>query len=141
MKTMWALNQGLFATIGGILGYFLGGLDGFITALVAFTIADYITGTMRAWSNKTLSSATGFKGIARKITIFILVGIANLIDLHLLGQASILRNATIFFYLSNEGISLLENAAALGLPVPDKLRQSLALLHDKTQEPNRKETR
>lgn len=132
MRTMWAINQGLFTTTGALLGTYLGGADGPLLALVAFVVADYVTGILRAGKERCLSSKVGFAGIARKITIFILVGLANLIDHYALGEAGIIRTATIFFYISNEGISMLENTAALGLPVPAPLREALAVLRDKT---------
>lgn len=99
--------------------------------MIAFTVIDYITGIMCAISDKNLSSTVGFKGICRKVLIFILVGIGNIIDFYVLGKSSILRTAVIFFYLSNEGISILENSAHLGLPIPEKLKEVLEQLHDK----------
>ena len=109
----------------------MGGFDGFLYALIAFAVIDYITGVMCAISDKRLSSKVGFKGICRKVLIFILVGIGNIIDVYVLGDAGVLRTAVIFFYLSNEGVSLLENSAHLGLPVPDKLKDVLQQLHNK----------
>ena len=114
--------------IGGFVGWYLGGFDGFLYALIAFVIADYITGVLAAISQRELSSAVGFRGIAKKLLIFVLVGLANLLDVYILGHAGVLRMATIFFYISNEGISLIENAAHLGLPVPQALRDALASL-------------
>ena len=122
--------QLVFAGIGGWLGYFLGGCDGLLYALLIFVAIDYITGVMCAISNRTLSSEVGFKGICRKVLIFLLVGIANILDVHVIGSGSVLRTAIIFFYISNEGISLLENAAHLGLPVPEKIKTVLEQLHD-----------
>lgn len=132
MKTIWTAFQVAFTTLGGVLGWFFGGLDGFFIVLLAFVIGDYITGVMVAVTEKKLSSSVGFKGIFRKIIIFILVGVANLLDVHVLGEAGGLRTAVIFFYISNEGISLLENAGHLGIPYPDKLRFVLAQLHNKS---------
>ena len=134
MKTLWLMFQGTFTTLGAFCGWYLGGADGFIYALIAFVAADYISGVLAAISEKRLSSSVGFKGIARKVLIFILVGLANLLDVYVLGAGQVLRTATIFFYLSNEGISLLENVTRLGLPVPDQLRNTLATLtkHDAT---------
>lgn len=122
MKEFWNTIQLIFTGIGGWLGYFLGGCDGLLYALLIFVAIDYITGVMCAISNRTLSSEVGFKGICRKVMIFLLVGIANILDVHVIGSGSVLRTAIIFFYISNEGISLLENAAHLGLPVPEKSR-------------------
>ena len=109
-------------------------VDGFFYTLLAFTIVDFITGLMAAWVNKELSSSVGYKGICRKIAIFILVGIAHIVDAYLIGAGSILRNAVIFFYLANEGISILENAGKLGLPIPEYLKQALVQLKDKADD-------
>ena len=134
MKEFWNSIQLVFAMIGGWLGYFLGGYDGLLYALIVFMVVDYITGVMCAFADKKLSSAVGFKGICRKVLILMLVGIANLLDVQVIGTGSVLRSAVIFFYLSNEGVSLLENAAHLGLPIPEKLKAVLAQLHDKANE-------
>ena len=131
MKEFWNVIQMAFAGVGGWLGWYLGGVDGPLYALIAFVIVDYITGVMCAISDKTLSSSVGFKGICRKVLIFTLVGIANVLDTQVIGNGSVLRTAVIFFYISNEGISLLENSAHLGLPIPVKLREVLEHLHDR----------
>ena len=131
MKEFWTTIQLVFAGIGGWLGYFLGGCDGLLIALAVFATVDYITGVLCAIADKKLSSAVGFKAICRKVLIFTLVGIANVVDVNVIGDGSILRTAVIFFYLSNEGVSLLENAAHLGLPIPEKLKEVLEQLHDR----------
>ena len=133
MKEFWNLIQFVFTAVGGWLGYFLGGCDGLLIALVVFVAGDYLTGVMCAVSDKKLSSEVGFKGICRKVLIFLLVGIANILDVQVIGTGSVLRTAVIFFYLSNEGVSLLENAAHLGLPVPEKMKEILAQLHDRAE--------
>ena len=124
----------IVSTIGGILGGFLGNMDGILYALVIFVILDYVTGVLYAVEEKKLSSAVGYEGIARKVTIFILVGIANILDSYILGQSGVLRAVVIFFYLSNEGISILENATELGLPVHEKLKNILNQLTKKEGE-------
>ena len=129
MKEIWNVIQMFFTVIGGWLGYFFGGCDGLFYALVAFVVIDYVTGVMWAINNHTLSSEVGFKGICKKVLIFLLVGIANILDVYILGQGSILRTAVIFFYLSNEGISILENASNLGLPIPKKIKDVLEQLN------------
>ena len=131
MKQIWNGIQIAFTALGGFLGWFLGGADGFLYALIAFVVIDYITGVMCAISDKSLSSEVGFRGICRKVLIFILVGVGNLLDVYILGEAGVLRTAVIFFYLSNEGVPLLENASRLGLPIPEKLKEILQQLHDK----------
>ena len=133
MKEFWNMIQMVFAAVGGWLGYYLGGCDGLLLALVAFAAADYLTGVMCAVSDRKLSSNVGFKGICRKVLIFLLVGIANILDVHVIGTGSVLRTAVIFFYISNEGVSLLENAAHLGLPVPGRIKAVLEQLHDRAE--------
>lgn len=128
MKEFWNMIQVIFTGIGGWLGYFLGGCDGLLYALVLFVVADYLTGVMCAINDKKLSSEVGFRGICRKVLIFILVGIANIVDQSIWGTGCVMRTAIIFFYISNEGISLLENAARLGLPIPKKLQNVLEQL-------------
>lgn len=105
MKEFWNGVQFVFTAVGGWLGYFLGGCDGLLYALVAFVVIDYITGVMCAASDHKLSSAVGFRGICRKVLIFLMVGIANILDVHIIGTGNVLRTAAIFFYISNEGIS------------------------------------
>ena len=133
MKEFWNTIQLAFAAVGGWLGYFLGGCDGLLYALLAFVVIDYITGVMYAIADKNLSSEVGFKGICRKVLIFLLVGIANVLEVPVIGTGSVLRTAVIFFYISNEGVSLLENAAHLGLPVPEKIKTVLEQLHDRAE--------
>ena len=133
MKEFWNTIQLIFAAIGGWLGWFLGGCDGLLYALVAFVTLDYITGIMCAIVDQKLSSAVGFKGIFRKVLIFALVGIGHILDTQVIGTGSVMRTAVIFFYISNEGVSLVENAAHLGLPIPEKLKAVLEQLHDRAE--------
>ena len=133
MKDFWNVIQLIFSALGGWLGYFLGGCDGLLYTLLAFTAMDYITGVMCAVNDKTLSSEVGFRGICRKVLIFMLVGIANILDADVVGTGSVLRTAVIFFYISNEGVSLLENAAHLGLSVPEKRKVVLEQLHNRAE--------
>ena len=139
MKQIWSGMQIAFAAFGGFLGWFLGGVDGFLYALIAFTVIDYITGVMCAITDKKLSSSVGFKGICRKVLIFTLVGIGNIVDVYVLGQGGVLRTAVIFFYLSNEGVSIMENTAHLGLPIPEKLKDILEQLHERGGNENESE--
>lgn len=118
-----------FTVIGGWLGWFLGGLDGFLYALIAFVVIDYITGIMCAIIEKKLSSEVGAKGIFKKVLIFTLVGIGHIIDSQIIGDGGVVRTAVIFFYLSNEGISILENSTKIGLPIPEKLKNVLEQLN------------
>ena len=133
MKEFWNTIQLVFTAVGGWLGWFLGGCDGLLYALLIFVTLDYLTGVMCAVADHKLSSEVGFKGICRKVLIFALVGIGHVLDTQVIGTGSILRTAVIFFYLSNEGVSLVENAAHLGLPIPEKLKAVLDQLHDRAE--------
>jgi len=133
MKDFWYSIQTVFMAIGGWLGWYLGGCDGLLYAPLGFVVMDYITGVMCAIADKKLSSEVGFKGLCRKVLIFILVGAANIIDVQIIGTGSVLRTAVIFFYISNEGLSLIENAGHLGLPIPEKLKTVLEQLHDRAE--------
>ena len=134
MKEIWNWIQLALSAVGGAIGWFFGGMDGLIYALLVFVIADYITGVMCAIADKRLSSEVGFKGICKKVLIFVMVGIGHIMDTYLIGNGEVLRTAVIFFYLSNEGVSMLENAGHLGLPIPAKLKDILEQLHDRTED-------
>ena len=131
MKDVWNVVQVVFAAVGGGIGWFFGELDGFFYALLAFVVIDYLTGVMCAIADRNLSSEVGFRGIFRKVLIFVMVGAGHILDAQVVGSGDALRTAVIFFYISNEGVSLLENAAHIGLPVPEKLKDVLAQLHDR----------
>ena len=134
MKGFWNTVQMVFAAVGGWLGWFLGGCDGLLYALVAFVAVDYVTGVLCAVADRKLSSEVGFRGIAKKALIFLLVGMANVLDVQVIGSGCVLRTAVVFFYISNEGVSRVENAAHLGLPVPEKLPDVLAQLHGRAED-------
>ena len=140
IELVWTKVQMAAAIVGSWLGYFLGGMDGLLIALLVFMVLDYITGIMCAIIDKKLSSAVGFRGICKKVFILMLVGVANVVDIHVVGTGSALRGAVICFYLSNEGLSLLENAAHIGLPVPDKLKDVLSQLHGRADKSMDKDT-
>jgi toxin secretion/phage lysis holin len=125
MKSFWTNIHFVFAAVGGWVGWFLGGIDGFIYALVTLVAVDYITGVMFAILEKKVSSEIGFRGIFKKVLIFTMVGIGNIIDVHLITNGSAIRTAVIFFYISNEGISIIENSAKIGLPMPENLKNML----------------
>ena len=137
---IWAKVQAAIAAIGGYLGYFVGGVDGLMTALLIFMVLDYITGLMCAIADKQLSSAVGFKGVCKKVLILMLVGVAHIVDLHVVGAGDALRSAVVCFYLSNESVSMLENAAHLGLPIPEKLKSVLAQLHGRIDDIDEEDT-
>ena len=123
MKDVWNVVQVVFAAVGGGIGWFFGELDGFFYALLAFVVIDYLTGVMCAIADRSLSSEVGFRGIFRKVLIFVMVGAGHILDAQVIGSGDALRTAVIFFYISNEGVS--------GLPVPEKLKDVLAQLHDR----------
>lgn len=134
IEMLWGRIQVLLSVIGGGIGFFLGGMDGMLTALMTFMVLDYLTGVMCAIVDKKLSSAVGFRGICRKVLILVMVGMAHMVDQYMIGTGSALRGIVIYFYLSNEGLSLMENAAYLGLPIPEKLKEALAQLHRRKPE-------
>lgn len=134
MKNVVDEVQYLFTAMGGVLGAVLGGWDGFLYALILFVIIDYFTGVMVAVYQKKLSSEVGFHGIMKKVFIFCLVAIAHVVDSRIIQNGSVLRTAVIFFYISNEGISIMENASMLGLPVPRKLQEVLDQIREKEDE-------
>ena len=136
---VWAKLQMAIAAVGGWLGYFVGGVDGLMTALLVLMVMDYVTGVMCAVIDRELSSSVGFRGIFKKVLILMLVGVAHIVDLHVVRSGEALRSAVICFYLSNEGVSVLENAGHLGLPIPEKLKGILAQLHDRMEEPDETE--
>ena len=122
MKGFWNTVQMVFAAVGGWLGWFLGGCDGLLYALVAFVAVDYVTGVLCAVADRKLSSEVGFRGIAKKALIFLLVGMANVLDVQVIGSGCVLRTAVVFFYISNEGVSL------------EKLKDVLAQLHGRAED-------
>ncbi len=134
MKELWNVTQCAIAAMGGAIGSVLGGWDGFLYALILFVVIDYVSGVFVAVSKGELSSEVGFRGIAKKVLLFFLVAVANSIDRHVLQTGEVVRTAVIFFYLSNEGVSILENATALGLPVPAKLRKVLEQIKEDTDD-------
>ncbi|NFN85861.1 phage holin family protein [Clostridium sporogenes] len=133
MKNIIEMVQMVFASIGGWIGWMLGGIDGFLYALIAFVVIDYLTGIMASILEQKLSSEVGFRGIFKKVLTFVLVGVAHIIDYYLIGSGSAIRTAVIFFYISNEGISILENTAKIGLPIPERLKNVLEQLKEENR--------
>lgn len=133
MQNVLTTTKFIFGAIGGFLGMFLGAFDDLFKALLIFIILDYLTGVMCAIIEKDLSSEIGARGIAKKVFIILLVGIANVIDTAVIKSGEVVRDMIIFFYLANEGISILENAGRLGLPIPEKLKNTLEQLKDKSE--------
>lgn len=126
--------QTITAAICGIVGFLYGKTDGLIYALLAFLILDYVTGVIVACINKNLSSEAGFKGIAKKVVILLVVAVGNIVDIYVLGGGTVCRSTVIGFYLANEGISIIENAGNLGIPLPKKLISVLEQLKNDNKE-------
>lgn len=122
------MGKVIFAAVGGWIGWFIGGFDGFMYALLAFILVDYITGVTAAAVNKELSSEIGAKGIAKKVGELLLVGVGNVLDKQILQQGAAMRTLVIFFYVANEGLSILENLGKIGVPIPKPLRDLLKKL-------------
>lgn len=126
--------QTIMAMICIIAGFLYGKVDGLVYALLAFLILDYVTGFAVACVNKNLSSEAGFKGIAKKVVILLVVAVGNIVDVYILGGGAVCRSTVIGFYLANEGISILENAGNLGIPLPKKLVSVLKQINDNNKE-------
>ncbi|HEL1545653.1 phage holin family protein [Streptococcus orisratti] len=131
MKELLTLNKILFSMIGGLIGSLFGELDGILYALLVFIIIDYLTGIFAAIVEKQLSSSIGFRGIFKKIAILFLVSLGHLIDTAIIKQGGTIRTMVIFFYLSNEGLSILENTVRIGLPIPEKLQAILKQINER----------
>jgi len=132
---VWIYIETAFSALGGLLAVFLGGFDGLVQSLVIFAVIDYITGLFNAIIQKNVSSNIGFKGIVKKFVMFLIVGIVSAVDSHLFGimgmDGNIIRDAVICFFLANEGISILENASLLGVPIPDQLKNALLQIRNR----------
>ncbi|MBY4973838.1 phage holin family protein [Streptococcus suis] len=131
MKELLTLNKILFSMIGGLIGSLFGELDGILYALLVFIIIDYLTGIFAAVIEKQLSSSIGFRGIFKKIAILFLVSLGHMIDTAIIKQGGTIRTMVIFFYLSNEGLSILENTVRIGLPIPEKLQAILKQINER----------
>ena len=129
-KEKWKMGRAVFAVVGGWIGWFLGGIDGLMYALIAFILVDYITGVTAAAVKRELSSEVGAKGIAKKVGELLLVGIGNVLDQQILKQGAAMRTLVIFFYVANEGLSILENLGRIGVPIPKPLKDFLKKLKD-----------
>lgn len=122
-------NNIIFSVIGAFIGSFFGEVDGLLYALLFFIFIDYLSGIFAAVVERNLSSSIGFRGIFKKISLLFLIAVANLIDTRILKQGGAIRTMVVFFYLSNEGLSILENTIRIGLPVPKKLQVILKQLN------------
>lgn len=134
MTDIIVIIKSLSLSLGAILGAFIGGLSGLLMALIWLMVCDYITGVLCAIKSKKLNSSVGFWGILKKCLILMMVGVANMLDVKVIGTGSVLRSAVTMFYISNDGISILENITKLGLPIPKKLRAVLEQLKEDDDE-------
>ena len=131
MEKFW---KSAAASLGCLAGFLFGELDGLVIALIALMCIDYVTGVIVGAVRHKLNSSTGFKGLAKKMLIMLIVAVANIIDTQVFqGESSIVRSAVCFLYIGNEGLSILENAGKLGLPMPQKLKSVLEQLRDKDE--------
>jgi len=133
VKKMRKLYETFLVGAGAVLGFMFGELDGLFYALIALVVLDYMSGVAVAIARKCLSSEIGFRGICKKIMVFIVVAVANIIDTRVVESGSALRTAALFLFISNEGVSLLENAACLGLPIPARLMNVLQEIKPKSE--------
>ncbi|PFJ15851.1 holin [Bacillus cereus] len=137
MDRIDVLMKTFVAAFGGFCGYFLGGWDTTLKVLVIMAAIDYLTGVCAAGYNGELKSKVGFKGIAKKVVLFLLVGVATQLDTAL-GSNSAIREATIFFFMGNELLSLLENAGRMGIPLPHALTNAVEILGGRQKQEDRK---
>ncbi|HMM32895.1 MAG TPA: phage holin family protein [Clostridia bacterium] len=125
---MGATFKIIFAALGSAAAYLWGPWDALIIVLLAFVVTDYVTGVLGAATQGKLDSAVGFKGIMKKVMIFVLVAVGSLLDKIIPAANNAIRAAVCMFYIANEGLSILENAGVLGLPLPAVLKKWLAQL-------------
>jgi toxin secretion/phage lysis holin len=130
MKTILTVLPRCFAVLGSVVGFLLGGFDGYLYTLLGLILIDYLTGLVLAAAKRQVSSQIGFVGIMKKMLILVMVALGHLLDVNLLGGGAALRTAVIFFYAANEGISITENLAALGFPMPQQLKRVLKQLSE-----------
>ncbi|MBR4306131.1 MAG: phage holin family protein [Ruminiclostridium sp.] len=131
MTRIQIIIDGIAGAIGAVIGFLYGEVTGLFWALIAFMAMDYVSGVIIAVVNRRLSSETGFKGLAKKLFILCFVAMGHIIDAYIIGGSSVAMTAVILFYIANEGISLLENASLLGLPVPSKIKNVLQQIKKK----------
>ena len=134
MSKLQIIIDSVAAAIGAALGFLFGEVNGLFWALIAFMALDYITGVIVAVIEKRLSSEVGFRGLAKKFLILVFVAVGHIADTYILGGTPVAMSAVMLFYIANEGISIVENAAELGLPIPEKIKQVLAQIRKKGEE-------
>ena len=133
MSKIQIIIDSVAGAVGAVLGFMYGEVTGLFWALIAFMALDYITGVVVAIIEKRLSSEVGFRGLAKKFLILVFVAVGHIADTYILGGTPAAMSAVMLFYMANEGISIIENAAALGLPVPKKLKDIMVQLKKESE--------
>ena len=133
MSKIQIIIDSIAGAVGAVLGFMYGEVTGLFWALIAFMALDYITGVIVAVIEKRLSSEVGFRGLAKKFLILVFVAVGHIADTYILGGTPAAMSAVMLFYIANEGISIIENAAALGLPVPKKLTSIMEQIKNKSE--------
>lgn len=133
MSRIQIIIDSIAGAVGAVLGFMYGEVTGLFWALIAFMALDYITGVVVAIIEKRLSSEVGFRGLAKKFLILVFVAVGHIADTYILGGTPAAMSAVMLFYIANEGISIIENAAALGLPVPKKLTSIMEQIRNKSE--------
>lgn len=134
MSKIQIIIDSVAGAVGAVLGFLFGEVNGLFWALIAFMATDYITGVIVAAINKQLSSEVGFKGLAKKLLILVFVSLGHIADMYVLGGTPVAMSAVMLFYIANEGLSIIENAGNLGLPVPKKLKDIMIQLKKESEE-------
>lgn len=134
MSKIQIIIDSVAGAVGAVLGFLFGEVNGLFWALIAFMATDYITGVIVAVINKQLSSEVGFKGLAKKLLILVFVSLGHIADMYVLGGTPVAMSAVMLFYIANEGLSIIENAGNLGLPVPKKLKDIMIQLKKESEE-------
>lgn len=134
MSKIKIIIDSIAGAVGAVLGFMYGEVTGLFWALIAFMATDYITGVVVAAINKQLSSEVGFRGLAKKLMILVFVSLGHIADMYVLGGTPVAMSAVMLFYIANEGLSIIENAGNLGLPVPKKLKDIMVQLKKESEE-------
>lgn len=133
MSRIQIIIDSIAGAVGAVLGFMYGEVTGLFWALIAFMATDYITGVVVAAINKQLSSEVGFRGLAKKLMILVFVSLGHIADMYVLGGTPVAMSAVMLFYIANEGLSIIENAGNLGLPVPKKLKDIMVQLKKESE--------
>ena len=133
MNKIQMIFNSIAAAVGAAVGFLFGEVTGLFWALIAFMGMDYVTGVVIAVVGRKLSSEVGFRGLAKKFLVLVFVAVGHILDAYVLGNTAVFMTAVMLFYIANEGVSIIENAALLGLPVPEKVRSILEQIRNKAE--------